>query len=249
MGSLISWIRSGMRVNMSTEFPSAHRTKSIDRVGWLVERLSQDIMDGALRPGEKLNEPKLSHRFGVSRAPLREAIGRLEGQRLVVRTPRQGVRVAALALEECVKLFHVREGLESISARLAAPVITARDISVLESIHSALCVRNVPDDDALELDMKFHRTIAAASGSTFLSGILSQEFYVFYKMMRRRHRGDHDRQEAANREHGAIISALKTKDSDLAEFLMRRHVSGARRSFEMAVELGMVLPGPTERRG
>jgi DNA-binding GntR family transcriptional regulator len=225
---------------MSTKSPSAPVSPLTDRVGWLVERLSQEITDGALRPGEKLNEPKLSHRFGVSRAPLREAIGRLEGQRLVVRTPRQGVRVATLALEECIKLFHVREGLESISARLAAPIISAAEISALESIHSALCLRGIPDDEALELDMKFHRTIAAASASPLLSSILSREFYIFYKMMRRRHRGDRDRQEAANEEHETIISALKAKDAELAEFLMRRHVAGARRSFEKAVELDMV---------
>jgi DNA-binding GntR family transcriptional regulator len=234
---------------MSTKYPSAPALPSTDRVGWLVERLSQEIMDGALGPGEKLNEPKLSHRFGVSRAPLREAIGRLEGQRLVVRTPHQGVRVATLGLEECIKLFHVREGLEGISARLAAPIIGAAEIAALESIHSALCLRGVPDDEALELDMKFHRTIAAASASPFLSSILSQEFYIFYKMMRRRHRGDRDRQEAANAEHETIISALKAKDAELAEFLMRRHVTGARRSFEKAVELDMVSLQPGGARG
>jgi DNA-binding transcriptional MocR family regulator len=102
---LISPTKSGIHENMSTKSPSAPVSPLTDRVGWLVERLSQEITDGALRPGEKLNEPKLSHRFGVSRAPLREAIGRLEGQRLVVRTPRQGVRVATLALRNASSCF------------------------------------------------------------------------------------------------------------------------------------------------
>jgi DNA-binding GntR family transcriptional regulator len=225
---------------MSTKYPAPEvATSSIDRVGWLVESLSREIMDGALRPGEKLNEQKLSDRFGVSRAPLREAIGRLEGHRLVTRTPRHGVRVAAMPLEECIQLFHVREGLEGIAARLAAPVITDADISQLESIHAALCVGEGSEEELLELDMKFHRTIAAASASPFLSSVLSKEFYVFYKMMRRRYRrGGPERQNAANREHGNIISAFRAKDSELAEFLMRHHVTGARRAFQEAVDSG-----------
>jgi DNA-binding GntR family transcriptional regulator len=225
---------------MSTKNPTLDRVAgAADTVGRLVESLSREIMDGALGPGEKLNELKLSSRFGVSRAPLREAIGRLEGQRLVIRTPRHGVRVAALPLEECIQLFHVREGLEGIAARLAAPVISDAEISALEAINGDLCLGQASEDELLELDMRFHRTIAAASASPFLSSILSKEFYVFYKMMRRRYRrGGPDRQNAANREHANIISAFKAKDPGLAEFLMRHHVTGARKAFEEAVESG-----------
>src|ERR1700692_910497 len=123
-----------------------------DRVGWLVEMISKEIMDGALQQGEKLTEPRLSQRFGVSRAPLREAIGRLEGQRLVVRTPRLGARVAVFAPREAIQLFHIREGLEGISARLAAERISHSEISALEVVCEQQRARNLNDDALLELD-------------------------------------------------------------------------------------------------
>jgi DNA-binding GntR family transcriptional regulator len=205
-----------------------------DRVGWLVEMIRRQIMDGSLQQGEKLNEPRLSRRFGVSRAPLREAIGRLEGQRLVVRTPRLGARVAVFAPREAVQLFHIREGLEGISARLAAERISDSEISALEAVCEQQRTGDLTDDALLELDMNFHRMIAIASGSSFLEGILGNEFYVFYKMMRRGYRMLADRKAAAIVEHEAILNALKSHDSELAEFLMRRHITGARKSFEGA---------------
>jgi DNA-binding GntR family transcriptional regulator len=219
---------------MSTKMNNISTTEP-DRVGWLVEMISKEIMDGSLQQGEKLNEPRLSRRFGVSRAPLREAIGRLEGRRLVVRTPRLGARVAVFAPRESIQLFHIREGLEGISARLAAERISDSEISALEAVCERQRTDDLSDDALLELDMNFHRMIAIASGSSFLEGILGNEFYVFYKMMRRGYRMLADRRAAAIVEHDAILNALKSHDSELAEFLMRRHITGARKSFESAM--------------
>lgn len=207
-----------------------------DRVAWLVECLGHDITEGRLLPGEKLNEPRLSLKYGVSRAPLREAISRLEGRRLVVRQPNRGARVTTLEPDEFIKLFHVREGLEGISARLSAQRIGHDDLEQLEGICQALQSDCLPEQESLELDMSFHQLIARSSGSPMLAGILGEEFYVFYKVMRRRYVMLPRRQRDAMREHVGIIGALRSRDSELAEFLMRRHIKGAREAFELAVQ-------------
>jgi DNA-binding GntR family transcriptional regulator len=206
-----------------------------DRTSWLAQWLGQAIIDGHLRPGDKLNEPRLSKQFGVSRAPLREAIGRLEGRRLVVRTPRQGARVASLEPAEFIQLFHVREGLEGISARLAATHIREHELAVLDAVCDEQQSTQLEEAASLELDMSFHHAIARASGSPVLSSILCEEFYAFYKIMRRRYPMLPRRMQAAVPQHRAIRDALRARDSELAEFLMRRHVKGAREAFELAV--------------
>ena len=202
---------------------------------WLAERLGDAIVEGFLKPGEKLNEPRLSRHFGVSRAPLREAIGRLEGRRLVVRKPRQGARVASLEPADFIQLFHVREGLEGIAARLAAVRIDESELCTLDSICRAQQSNGLAEKFSLDLDMSFHHCIARASGSPLLSSILCEEFYVFYKIMRRRYRMLPQRQREAISQHSAIRESLKARDGELAEFLMRRHVKGAREAFELAV--------------
>ncbi|MFI5012676.1 MAG: GntR family transcriptional regulator [Hyphomicrobiales bacterium] len=209
-----------------------------DRASWLAERLGQAIIDGFLKPGEKLNEPRLSRRFGVSRAPLREAIGRLEGRRLVVRKPHQGARVASLDPAEFIQLFHVREGLEGIAARLAAVRIHESELGALDSICQAQQSNGLAEKFSLDLDMSFHHFIARASGSPLLSSILCEEFYIFYKIMRRRYRMLPQRQREAVSQHCAIRDSLRARDGELAEFLMRHHVKGAREAFELAVKSG-----------
>jgi DNA-binding GntR family transcriptional regulator len=206
-----------------------------DMVSSLVETITELIMNGSLAQGEKLNEPRLSRQFGVSRAPLREAIGRLAGQRLVVRTPRLGARVAVFEAKESIQLFHIREGLEGISARLAAERITPSELSAIEACCELQRKPDLTDDALLELDMNFHRMIAAASGSAFLESMLGNEFYVFYKLMRRGYKMHPDRKAAAILQHDSIVNALKLHDCELAEFLMRRHITGARQSFERTV--------------
>ena len=96
-------------------------------VDTLFERLSEAIVTGELAPGSKLSEPRLAARYGVSRAPLREAIRRLEERKLVQRTPRQGVRVVVPSLATAVELFKIREVLEGLAAREAAWLDAAGD--------------------------------------------------------------------------------------------------------------------------
>ena len=92
------------------------------------------IVCGDIAPGSKISEPELARSYGISRGPLREAIHRLEGQRLLVRVPHVGARVVALSPTELIELYEIRESLESMACRLAAERMTPAEIDELRAV-------------------------------------------------------------------------------------------------------------------
>ena len=85
-------------------------------------RLRHEILSGSLEPGERLIEEQLTQRFGISRAPLREALRLLGQQGLVEHLPRRGVRVAELSAGDVDELFGLRDVLERHAVRSALPL-------------------------------------------------------------------------------------------------------------------------------
>ncbi len=207
-----------------------------DLVNWLVDVIGNDIMTGALKAGEKISEPRLSRELGVSRGPLREAIRRLEARQLLVCKPNVGARVASFTTQDFIGLFHVREGLEGIAARLAATRIDQAEIKSLRS----LCVANaklLPDSEkAREVDLEFHFRIAQASGSPVLTNMLRDDFYAVFRICRRQAPRYPGRPEKALRQHMALLDAMAERDAELAEYLARRHVHDARCAFEKVLQ-------------
>ncbi len=101
---------------MSVTAPESARTLA-DRV---FARLQDDIVRGEIPPGSKVSETELAGRYGVSRGPLREAISRLESRQLLVHVVHVGPRAASLSFDDLIEIYHVREALSGMAARLAA---------------------------------------------------------------------------------------------------------------------------------
>src|ERR1700742_1521554 len=100
----------------------------------VAERIEAAIIGGQLEPGSRLSEQALAASLGVSRGPLREAIRRLEGRKLLERTTNIGVRVAALSLKDLNELLQVREALEGLACALAAANMTDKEIAALRAL-------------------------------------------------------------------------------------------------------------------
>ena len=90
------------------------------RTDRLVRALSDEIVAGRLGPGARLDEQSLADRFGLSRTPVREALGQLAAIGLVEKRPHRGVVVAAFTVERMMHMFEVMAELEALCARLAA---------------------------------------------------------------------------------------------------------------------------------
>ncbi|MGK0270478.1 MAG: DNA-binding GntR family transcriptional regulator [Cocleimonas sp.] len=193
--------------------------------------LKDAIIAGDLEQGSKITEDGLAKQYGISRGPLREAIRRLEAIRLLVRIPHAGMRVVTLTTEIMEEIYTVREALEGMSARLAAQRMSDDDItslSVLLDKH-----QNSIDESQgkhylqHEGNLDFHFRIASASNNQWLIDLLSSELYQLLRMCRQRSGQTPARPSKAIQEHRSIVEAIQTRDPELAELLMRRHISGA----------------------
>ena len=95
----------------------------------IVRELRDEILDGRLRPGERIHQQAVAERFGTSRLPVREALRQLQHEGLVVVLPNAGARVARLDQAELVEVYLLRERLEPLAIELSAPGLRARRAS------------------------------------------------------------------------------------------------------------------------
>lgn len=219
-------------MNTETKLKMIANTKSENLTEYLIEA----IVQGDITPGSKISEPELAKQFAVSRGPLREALMRVEGLGLIERIPHVGARVISLTSEKLVELYSVREALEGMAARLAARNITARE---LDSLHSLLSVHaehinGTAGNSYLHQqgNFDFHYQIIKASHNEKLVSLLCDELYHLLRMFRYQSpRAITDPQDAL-REHQNILRAISEGDEELAEMLMRRHISSSRRFIE-----------------
>ncbi|WP_437883948.1 GntR family transcriptional regulator [Pseudomonas sp. LRF_L74] len=197
-------------------------------------RIQSAIVQGEIPPGSKISEPELARTYGISRGPLREAIHRLEGQRLLVRIPHVGARVVSLSQQELIELYEIRESLEGMACRLAAERMSDADVAELRRL------LDVHEQDAAfqagvgyyqqEGDFDFHYRIIQGSGNTTLAQMLCGEMYQLVRMYRLQFSATPNRPRQAFAEHHRILDAIEGRDGELAELLMRRHIAASKRN-------------------
>jgi len=180
--------------------------------------LEEAILEGDLKPGERLRAEALAQRFGTSRTPIREALLQLEAQGLVDVEPNRGAVVRSFDRDDLFDLYQVRALLEPRAAALAARTISAADIERLDALCEA--------EDLIVANEDFHRIILEAAGSARLidamraaTGIPRAFRSVFWHDERQR--------EESMMCHRRLVAAFRTRDADLAEAVMRMHILGA----------------------
>ncbi len=199
-------------------------------------RLQDDIVRGEILPGSKVSETELASRYGVSRGPLREAIRRLESRKLLERVVHVGTRVASLSVNDLIEIYHVREALEGMAARLAAEHMTPEEVRGLYDVlaqHEQQ--QDLREDVAYfqrEGDLDFHYRIIQGSHNATLSQLLIGELYHLVRMYRYQFSTVANRPQKALNEHRRIVEAIEARDGEMAELLMRRHISSARKNIE-----------------
>ena len=203
------------------------------------QRLEQAIMAGELQPGERLSEVTLAKRYGISRGPLREAIGRLEGRNLVERVANQGARVVSLDEAQILNLLVIRESLEGMACRLAATRIKPAELKRLHGMldsHSR-DARVVSEKGYFQGggDLDFHYRIVRASGNERLIKMLDEDMYLLLRLFRQRLSTAPGRPAQALEEHRVVLAALDARDPDAAEAAMRTHIRNSRASINHIV--------------
>jgi DNA-binding GntR family transcriptional regulator len=195
------------------------------------DSIKSDIINGQLAQGTKIVESDLALKYGISRGPLREAIHRLEQIKLIVRVPHAGSRVVTLDIKMMQDIYTAREALEGMAARLAARLMPDADIEALSTLldqHSD----NINETAGKaylqrEGDIDFHYRIALASENRWIQQNLHGELYQLIRMCRHQSGQFPSRAQTALDQHRQIANAIARRDEELAELLMRRHISGA----------------------
>ena len=214
----------------------------------LTQRLTAEIVEGTLVLGSKISEPELAKRYGVSRGPLREALVKLETLGLITRTANVGARVIALSRDDLLDTFTLREAMEGMAARLAASRISDQEISQLYQLlddHQAHLDANQDEHYISQHGNEdFHLRIIQASQNNKLIRVLTQDLYATIRIYRRYTADTRSDPRQALREHRAILDAIANREGDLAELLMRRHISRAATLLNTAMDPDSLAVAP-----
>ncbi|WP_066285854.1 GntR family transcriptional regulator [Arthrobacter sp. B6] len=189
--------------------------------------LRDDIVEWRLRPGTLLAEVEQSERLGVSRTPLREALGRLTAEGLTTAAGGRGVMVTGISLEDIDKLFELRETLEGRAAELAAERGNPEDFAHLHRELLAAPALISGDDparhDYYALVARLDEAIDSAVSNTYLAQAMGG-LRVHLVRVRRLAANDAVRLSAAAVEHAAIAEAIAARNPRLAQAATTVHL-------------------------
>jgi DNA-binding GntR family transcriptional regulator len=189
--------------------------------------LRQAILDGRLKPGQRLAEQEVAEAMHLSRGPVRDALRILETESLVTRYPRRGAFVATLTLQDAEEIFSLREALEIVAFEHAIKNASDEQIDELEQMvirMESMTQQNYSEIEATSLDMDFHEALCRISGhSRILSTWMSLRAQI--RLLILTHRVPHPAEfrESAVDAHRRIVAALGRRDKSQSRELLHEH--------------------------
>jgi DNA-binding GntR family transcriptional regulator len=201
----------------------------------VVDAIIEGVKDGRYAPGQRLVEADLTAELGVSRGPLREALGRLAAEGVLEIEPYRGALVRRLSRDDVVDLFQIREVLEGEAARLAAINIEQADHRErLETAIAAVDRFRDRNDSLAYMDenSRFHELIVELSGNKLLARLIGQLQVHAFRLLFRRMVVEDTAVANSIAEHDDVAAAILAGNARAAERSMREHV---RRSGEMVM--------------
>ena len=192
------------------------------------EKLENDIIQGIYPKGEILTELKLVEQLGVSRTPIREALRRLEQERLI-EDAGKGSKVLGITEDDLLDIMNIRERIEGLAAYYAAINITEEGKAALGHIvdlQEFYFNKNDPDH-LWKVDDEFHDAICRLSGRTVITDTLIP-LHRKTRRFRRIAMEDRERTTKTTQEHRAIYEAVISGDALLAKQLTKAHIANAK---------------------
>lgn len=189
--------------------------------------LLEQIQNGALAPGTVLGEVEQAARLGVSRTPLREALGRLAADGLVVQQSPRVTVVSDVDIDDIRALFELRRALEETSARLAAVRGDAEAFAELADDFARSSLHGDAGREAYySLIARFDAQLDASVGNDYLAAAL-RTVRTHLVRVRRLARDIPERLAASVAEHRLIATAIAQRDADLAAHATHVHLHNA----------------------
>jgi DNA-binding GntR family transcriptional regulator len=192
----------------------------------VVALIRQALLDGELRPGDRIVESALARELGVSQTPVREALAALSREGLVIKLDHRGTFVSSLKETELREVLTLRAVLEGYCARLAAERCSPSDLERLEALVDRMSTAASAGKISalIERDLEFHRQLYELSGHSLLREVLSglqQRMRLALAFADAVYSADlTDVAES----HRTLIDALRQRDPALAEAVAKKHV-------------------------
>ncbi len=192
------------------------------------EKLENDIILGVYPRGEILTELKLVEQLGVSRTPIREALRRLEQERLITDSGKGSV-VLGITEEDLLDIMNIREHIEALAAYYATLNATEEDCKELQHIMDLqdFYFSKWDVDHLRQVDDAFHDTICFMSKRTVITDTLVP-LHRKTRRYRRQAMSDKERATHTLREHHEICDAICAGDAELARSLLAKHIENAK---------------------
>jgi len=213
--------------------------------------LREDITSGALQPGQRLTERSLAERLGVSPTPVREALQRLEHERLIERDTVRAIRVADPSVARLRELSLIEATLRGVAARLAAERATSAEVAaIVAACDRAEALADNDDwDEArvrelLEVTRGFHRLIDEAAHTQTLIDMISTATAFDWAFRLKWSVESHQDAASLHRsleQHRRVAAAIEARDGAAAEEAMRLH-TGSRAEAYLAIAAGNTRP-------
>jgi DNA-binding GntR family transcriptional regulator len=207
-----------------------HRTKQ----EFVYRTLRDAIIRCDLRPGERLVIDDLARRLEVSAIPVREGLQLLQSEGLVINVPHVGATVAPISRESIQDVFTVLEGLETVATRMVAERASPADLQILADLVQEMdkAVADECHDEWADLNTQFHLAIGRLVGLAMLQEMTERVLDRWDRVRRFFFRGvlTH-RVEQAQKEHRAILAAMRKRDLTALQDLVRQHNQGALASY------------------
>jgi len=197
------------------------------------------LLSGEISPGKQLTEDRLAQIAGVSRTPVREAVRRLEGEMLLVRSESKRIFVAEWSRDDIDEMFTLRQMLEGHAAERAAQRLSGDQIDRLAAVNARLhdAVEQDPPDIERFLDANrlFHEFITEAAQSPRLGQVLAMLVEQPIILRTARSYTIEDLKQSA-RDHDELLAAFRVGDPGWARAVMGSHLRRAYHTFADAAE-------------
>lgn len=203
--------------------------KSISLADQVFEKLEYDIIVGNYPRGEILTELKLVEQLGVSRTPIREALRRLEQERLI-KDSGKGSIVLGITLEDLMDIMDIRQSIEGLAVYYATMNVTKAELAEMARLSELQDFYYEKQDveRLRQVDDQFHETIYRLCKRTVISDTLRP---LHRKTQRYRMLSAEDDQRSAQsiQEHKEILNAMAARNAELAQQLIGKHISNAKK--------------------
>jgi DNA-binding GntR family transcriptional regulator len=193
-------------------------------------RLRDAILAGYFEPGEQLREEPLARSMGVSRGPVREALLRLEREGLVVVRRNRGAFVAQLSAQDLEEVYTYRMAIERLAVQRVVRLATDEQLAGLQQVVDAMAVadaKGITEQDAADLDLRFHDLVYAASNHRRLSESWANLRPQVHILLLNRNVARVDFRDFLVMGHQWIVDALRDRDEARAVETIEDHLRGS----------------------